>query len=58
MEVVRNDFYVDDDPVEDVKRAWNTGQPVLVVPSRLRRQAAKSWQRFRRWVADELRPRR
>lgn len=55
MVIVRNDFYVEDEPVEDVKRAWKTGQPVLVLPSRLRRRAAKWFRKFRAWAADELR---
>ena len=38
MEHVKDDFYVDDEPLDEVQRAWNTGTPVLVIPSRLRRQ--------------------
>jgi hypothetical protein len=38
MEHLKDDFYVDDEPLEEVHRAWDTGTPVLVIPSRLRRQ--------------------
>jgi uncharacterized LabA/DUF88 family protein len=38
MEHVKDDFYVDDEPLDEVQRAWDTGAPVLVIPSRLRRQ--------------------
>jgi len=55
MEVVSKDFYLEDEPIEDVKHAWRTGQPVLVLPASFRRWAEKSWLAFRRWAAKEPR---
>ena len=36
MGIVKDDFYVEDESPEDVQRAWDSGEPVLVIPSRLR----------------------
>lgn len=55
MEVVRNDFYVEDEPIKDVKHDWKTGQSVLVLPASFKRRAEKSWLAFRQWAANELR---
>jgi hypothetical protein len=33
-----DDFYVEDEPAEDVQRAWESGEPVLVIPYGLRRR--------------------
>jgi hypothetical protein len=33
---MKNDFYVEDEPLEDVQRAWKSGEPVLVITSDLR----------------------
>jgi hypothetical protein len=54
MEGVKDDFYVEDEHVEDVQRAWDAGKPVLVIPSRLRHQVRSA---ARRAVAllDDLR---
>jgi hypothetical protein len=35
---VKDDFYVEDEPLDEAQRAWDSGAPVLVIPSRLRRQ--------------------
>lgn len=35
---VKDDFYVEDESLDEVQRSWDSGKPVLVIPSRLRRQ--------------------
>ena len=61
MEHVKDDFYVDDEPLDEVQRAWDTGAPVLVIPSRLRtqlrQQAGKLSQLLGRKSGAERRPR-
>lgn len=54
MEHVKDDFYVEDEPVEDVQRAWDSGEPVLVIPSRMRRQA-RTAARMALALLDDLR---
>jgi hypothetical protein len=39
MVSMKNHFYVEDEPPEDVQRAWKSGEPVLVISSRLRVRA-------------------
>jgi hypothetical protein len=61
MEHVKDDFYVDDESLDEVQRAWDAGTPVLVIPSRLRRQlrqqADKLSQLLGRRSRTERRPR-
>jgi len=52
MESVKDDFYVEDEPVEDVKRAWESGQPVLVITSGLRQRARHAADRLRGLIDD------
>jgi len=60
MEHVKDDFYVDDESFDDVQHSWDTGAPVLVIPSRLRRrlrqQADKLTQLLGRRMRTERRP--
>ncbi len=55
MDVVRDDFYVDDEPAADAQRAWESGETVLIIPSRFRRQLARLVRMLRDQVAKELR---
>ena len=55
MDAVRDDFYVEDEPVEDVKRAWKSGEPVLVLPSRFRHRIHRLVRMLRDQIAEELR---
>jgi hypothetical protein len=61
MEHVKDDFYVDDESLDEVQRAWDAGTLVLVIPSRLRRQlrqqADKLSQLLGRRSRTERRPR-
>ena len=61
MERVKDDFYVDDESLDEVQRVWDAGTPVLVIPSRLRRQlrqqADKLSQLLGRRSRTERRPR-
>jgi hypothetical protein len=45
MDGVKDDFYVEDEHVEDVRRAWDSGKPVLVIPSRMRQQLRSAGRR-------------
>lgn len=45
MEGVKDDFYVEDEHVEGVQRAWDSGKPVLVIPSRMRHQVRSAARR-------------
>ena len=61
MRDVKDDFYVEDEPLDEVQRAWDSGERVLVIPSRvrrrLRRQTDKLRQLFGRGPAPERQPR-
>jgi len=37
-----NNFYIDDEPAEDIRQAWRRGRPVLIVP-------ADWWRRLVKW---------
>jgi hypothetical protein len=50
MEGVKDDFYVEDEHVEDVRRAWDLRKPVLVIPSRMRRYEAPRAERWPCWM--------
>jgi hypothetical protein len=56
---VKDDFSVDDEPLDEVRRAWDSGEPVLVIPSsfrrRLRRRAVQLRQLLSHGVAPERR---
>jgi hypothetical protein len=39
MASMKDHFYVEDEPLEDVRHAWKSGEPVLVITSRLRIRA-------------------
>ena len=58
MEHVKDDFYVDDEPLDEVQRAWNTGTPVLVIPSRLRRQLRQQADKLSRLLGSRSRTER
>ena len=60
MEHVKDDFYVEDEPLDEVQRAWDSGAPVLVIPSRLRRQLRRQADKLRQIFSrtPERRPRR
>ena len=59
MEHVKDDFYVEDEPLDEVQRAWDSGAPVLVIPSRLRRQLRRQADKLRQIFGrtPESRPR-
>ena len=59
MEHVKDDFYVEDEPLDEVQRAWSSGAPVLVIPSRLRRQLRRQADKLRQILSrtPESRPR-
>jgi predicted DCC family thiol-disulfide oxidoreductase YuxK len=50
MENVKDDFYVEDEPVEEVQHAWRSGERVLVIPSPLRRQLHRQANRLRQFL--------
>jgi hypothetical protein len=54
MEHVKDDFYVDDEPLDEVQRAWDSGAPVLVIPSRLRRQLRRHADKLRQILSHTL----
>ncbi len=54
---VKDDFYVEDESPEEVQRSWESGAPVLVMPSRLRRQLHRQTDRLRRLLAADSRGR-
>jgi hypothetical protein len=59
MDSVSSDFYVEDEPEQDAARAWKSGEPVIVVPSSLRRRLSRRLahqaREFQHQVAEELR---
>jgi len=52
---VKDDFYVEDESLDEVHRAWDSGKPVLVIPSRLRRQLRERVSKLRRLLGTDLR---
>jgi hypothetical protein len=60
MEDVKDDFYAEDEPLEEIQHAWDSGERVLVIPSplrrRLHRQASKLRRLLSRGAASERRP--
>ena len=59
MEHVKDDFFVEDEPLDEIQRAWDSGAPVLVIPSRLRRQLRRQADKLRQIFSrtPESRPR-
>ena len=54
MESVKDDFNVEDESPEELKRSLAAGQTVLVIPSRLRRQLRHQLSKARQLLAEEL----
>jgi hypothetical protein len=52
---VKDDFYVEDESLDEVQHAWDSGEPVLVIPSRLRRQLRERVGKLRRLLDADLR---
>jgi predicted DCC family thiol-disulfide oxidoreductase YuxK len=50
MENVKDDFYVEDESLEEVQHAWRSGERVLVIPSPLRRQLHRQVIKLRRFL--------
>jgi hypothetical protein len=51
---VKDDFYVEDQSLEEVQRAWDSGEPVLVIPSRLRRRLRQRIGQLRQLLGTDL----
>jgi hypothetical protein len=55
MGIMKDDYFEEDQPLEDVKRDWNSGDRVLVIPSELRRRLRHGVARLRDIMAADLR---
>jgi hypothetical protein len=51
MENVKDDFYVEDEPLEEIQHAWDSGERVLVIPSSLRRRLYRQASKLRRFLS-------
>lgn len=49
-----DDFYVEDESPEELKRSLSTGETVLVIPSRLRRQMRHLLSELLHFLSDDL----
>jgi hypothetical protein len=47
MGSVKDDFSVEDEPLDEVRRAWDSGERVLVIPSSFRRRLRRHAGRLR-----------
>jgi len=54
MKAVKDkDFYVEDETPEELERAWDSSAPVLVIPSRLRRNLRHILAELLQTLSDE-----
>lgn len=51
---VGNDFFVDDESPEEIRRSLKSGTPVLVIPSRLRRDLRLRLGKALKGLSDDL----
>lgn len=54
MKTVKDkDFYVEDETPEELQRAWDSGTPVVVIPSRLGRNLRHLLAKLLQMLSDE-----
>jgi hypothetical protein len=54
MDSVANDFYVDDESPEEIRQSLRAGTPVLVIPSRWRRDLRGRLGKLLKDLSDDL----
>jgi hypothetical protein len=54
MDSMTNDFYVDDESPEEIRQSLKSGAPVVVIPSRLRRDFRMRLGKLLKELSDDL----